>query len=112
MGMGPMAGGGLGILGLVLVLLLGGNVVGGGDGSPSPLGGSAPDPDDEQAEFVGFVVDNVQDFWTEESAGSGASTSRPSRVTPETWTHGSAEQRVSSFRRGFQGGSLQTCVSS
>ena len=67
MGMGPvgMAGGGFGLIGLVLALLFGGNVLG-GDGSSAPLGGSAPDPDDDQAQFVGFVVDDVQDFWVEE----------------------------------------------
>ena len=31
------------------------------------------------------------------------------RVNPETWTHGSSEQRASWFRRGFQAGTLRAC---
>ena len=31
------------------------------------------------------------------------------RVTPENWTHGSSEQRVSWFRRGFETGDPNTC---
>jgi predicted metalloprotease len=31
------------------------------------------------------------------------------RVTPETWTHGSARQRVGWFRRGLESGRLQDC---
>jgi predicted metalloprotease len=30
-------------------------------------------------------------------------------VTPETWTHGSSEQRVRWFRRGFESGRAQDC---
>ena len=32
------------------------------------------------------------------------------RVNPETWTHGSSEQRVSAFTAGYEGGSLQNCT--
>jgi predicted metalloprotease len=32
------------------------------------------------------------------------------RVDPETWTHGSAEQRTTAFQRGFDGGRLRSCV--
>jgi predicted metalloprotease len=32
------------------------------------------------------------------------------RVEPESWTHGSSAQRVTAFRRGFQGG-FQACAS-
>ena len=242
--MGPvgMAGGGFGLIGLVLALLFGGDVLG-GDGSSNPFGAGAPDPNDDQAQFVGFVVDDVQDFWTAEfgragrqyqptrlvlfssatNTGCGFASSQTGpfycpadekvyidltffgelqrrfgapgdfaqayvvahefghhvqhllrldetlgqgdneasvrfelmadclagvwgrsaeaegllesgdleeglgaaaavgddriqqqtqgRVTPENWTHGSAEQRTSAFRRGFDGGRLQTCVS-
>ncbi len=31
------------------------------------------------------------------------------RVHPETWTHGSSEQRTRWFRRGFEGGGLEHC---
>jgi len=31
------------------------------------------------------------------------------RVSPETWTHGSSEQRVGWFKRGYTGGSLEAC---
>ena len=30
-------------------------------------------------------------------------------VTPDSFTHGSAEQRVRWFRRGFSSGQLDTC---
>ncbi|MES2436759.1 MAG: neutral zinc metallopeptidase [Patescibacteria group bacterium] len=31
------------------------------------------------------------------------------RTNPESWTHGSSEQRVTSFNRGFESGSLSQC---
>jgi predicted metalloprotease len=31
------------------------------------------------------------------------------RVTPDSFTHGSSAQRVSWFKRGFEGGDLQSC---
>jgi predicted metalloprotease len=31
------------------------------------------------------------------------------RVAPESWTHGSSEQRVSWFRRGLESGRLDAC---
>jgi predicted metalloprotease len=30
-------------------------------------------------------------------------------VQPESWTHGSSQQRVAAFRKGFEGGSARTC---
>jgi hypothetical protein len=33
------------------------------------------------------------------------------RVTPETWTHGSSEQRVAAFRRGLETGRFDACGS-
>jgi hypothetical protein len=31
------------------------------------------------------------------------------RVSPETWTHGSSEQRVRSFKQGYESGSMDAC---
>lgn len=31
-------------------------------------------------------------------------------VSPETWTHGSSEMRVRSFKRGFEGGTVEACL--
>jgi uncharacterized protein len=31
------------------------------------------------------------------------------RVNPETWTHGSSEQRVSAFNKGYESGSVKMC---
>jgi predicted metalloprotease len=31
------------------------------------------------------------------------------RVTPESWTHGSSDQRVQWFRRGFESGRVESC---
>ncbi|MDP3941213.1 MAG: neutral zinc metallopeptidase [bacterium] len=32
------------------------------------------------------------------------------RITPETWTHGSSEERVRAFNNGFQSGALAACM--
>ncbi len=31
------------------------------------------------------------------------------RINPETWTHGSSDERVASFTRGYESGSMATC---
>jgi predicted metalloprotease len=31
------------------------------------------------------------------------------RVNPETWTHGSAQERSTWFRRGFDSGRISSC---
>ena len=73
--MGGLAGGGLGVVGVIVALLFG--VLGGGSGGfdigPAldnfpGMGvqeGGAPPADDDVAQFVQFVVDNVQDSWSE-----------------------------------------------
>ena len=87
---GKMAGGGLGIVGLIIALLLGGNVLGGGGGGGGgfgvdpgldPFGGTnqpsgdglqgAPRADDQTAEFVTFVVEDVQQHWEEQFRAAG-----------------------------------------
>ena len=94
-----MAGGGLGIIGLLIALFLGGNVLGGGGesggfgidttglegfGTPpatvAPGGGrldGAPDPDAELKEFVTFVVEDVQANWQQQFEAA----SKPYEVT-------------------------------
>jgi predicted metalloprotease len=75
MGGVPAIGGGMGIVGVLLFLVL--NVLGGGGGSggiglpdlapvqgPTGTAGTIP-PDDDEAQFVGFVIDDVQDTWTQ-----------------------------------------------
>ncbi|MEY2474805.1 MAG: uncharacterized protein QOG87_120 [Actinomycetota bacterium] len=76
---GPVGavGGGLGLIGLLITLLLGGNVLGDDGSGGTGVSGGAPDPGDDQAQFVGFVVNDVQDFWTEELSRNG-------RQYPET----------------------------
>jgi len=88
---GKAAGGGLGLIGLILALVLGGgNILGGGGGdgggfgvdpglSPfeAPVQGSergldgAPDPDAELVDFVTFVTEDVQKSWEEQFKTAG-----------------------------------------
>jgi hypothetical protein len=86
---GRMAGGGLGIVGLIIALLFGGNVLGGGGSgggfgvdtglgpfdTPTQSTGNgldgAPDPDAQLKEFVTFVVEDVQQSWQEQFATAG-----------------------------------------
>ncbi len=76
--MGPVGavGGGLGVIGLLITLLLGGNVLG-GDGSGGTTGDTSPQAGDEQAQLVEDIVGDVQEFWTAEFQ-------RNSRQYPET----------------------------
>jgi predicted metalloprotease len=82
---GRVAGGGIGIIGLILALVFGNGVLGGDGGgfdvdtglgpfdAPAtgrPLDG-APDPDAELKEFVTFVVEDVQQSWQEQFAAAG-----------------------------------------
>jgi predicted metalloprotease len=78
MGMGggvPAIGGGMGVVGIILFLVinaLGGGGGGGGGGlglpnlapvqTPSGSADTIP-PDDDEAQFVGFVIDDVQNAW-------------------------------------------------
>jgi predicted metalloprotease len=66
-------GGGL-VLVIVLVLLYATGVLGGGGGSSTNAVGrvpGAPDPEANLVDFVGFVVDDVQVFWSKDFAQSG-----------------------------------------
>ena len=84
---GRVAGGGLGVIGLIIALLLGGNVLGGGGSGgfgvdtgldpfdqAAPGDGNAfdgaPDPDAQLEEFVTFVVEDVQQSWQEQFAAA------------------------------------------
>ncbi len=88
---GKAAGGGLGLIGLIIALVLGGgNILGGGGGSgggfgvdpglspfDAPVDGSgnglqnAPDPDAELKDFVTFVTEDVQQSWQEQFKAAG-----------------------------------------
>ncbi len=85
---GRAAGGGFGLVGLILALLFGTNIVGGGDGGfdggsgldpfdQRTAGGSgrtidaAPDPDAQLADFVTFVVEDVQASWDQQFRAAG-----------------------------------------
>lgn len=76
-----MGVGGMGIIGLILALLFGGNILGGADGAASgtaldTVGGqSAPaatgDLVDESAQWFNFLLDDVQTFWVDKFAENG-----------------------------------------
>jgi predicted metalloprotease len=71
MGPLPVVGGGLGLVVLLLSLLFGGDVLGGGgsNGFGAPAG--APDPNDDAANFVGFVTSDVQRSWSSAFSAEG-----------------------------------------
>ena len=87
-GMGKIGAGGLGGIIAIIAAILGFNAVGGGSSGDGGLGdifgqmqaapagqGSeldqAPPPQDDQAAFMGYVLDDVQDMWTDLFAASG-----------------------------------------
>lgn len=74
--MGTGIGGGL--LGIIVVIVLfATGVLGGGSGAPSQGANGAvrlpgaPDPEADLVDFMGFVVDNVQDFWRQDLQTDG-----------------------------------------
>ncbi len=97
MGGGKVAGGGLGLIGLLLALFLGGgNILGGGGGGGGGFGidpgtgqfgttpgatsnglDGAPDPDAQLKDFVTFVVEDVQGSWQDQFQTAG----KPYEVT-------------------------------
>lgn len=81
---GPAIGaGGLGILGLILALLFGGNIFGGAAGAPGTPSGTALDSvgqtrttqqntlDDTAEQWFNFLLVDVQDFWVDQFAENG-----------------------------------------
>ena len=93
----PAVGGGLGIVGVLLFVVL--NVLGGGGGAggfsipslgpvdaPSQSGGTIP-PDDESAQFVAFVLEDVQLAWEASFAEAGRTYERTTLVLFEQATH-------------------------
>ncbi|MDQ5815506.1 MAG: neutral zinc metallopeptidase [Actinomycetota bacterium] len=97
-----MAIGGLGIPGLLilaLVFFLNGGFSGGGTAIDSPFddmqGGDTrgeaplegPDPDARLAQFVSFVLDDVQNFWEDTFSGSGREYRRAKLVLFEAGTN-------------------------
>ena len=68
--------GGAVVIVIVLAILFASGVLGGGAPDPGGLGvggrvPGAPDPEAELVDFMGFVVDDVQDFWKADFAGGG-----------------------------------------
>jgi uncharacterized protein len=82
--------GGVLVLVVVLVLLYATGVLGGGGGgTPANAVGrvpGAPDPDANLVDFIGFVVDDVQDFWSQDFAQSGRTYQRTKLVLFEDET--------------------------
>lgn len=69
-------GGGIGglLIAVLLVVLFSTGVLGGGSGGSSGGSGQlagAPDPDAKLADFIGFVVEDVQGWWQKDFAQSG-----------------------------------------
>jgi predicted metalloprotease len=78
--MGKAGGGGLGLIILLVIYLLAGGLPGGGSSGlpidlpsaqPPASGGKAPPASDDEAQFVQFVVGNVQDTWKKVFAEGG-----------------------------------------
>jgi len=112
MGRTGAVGGGLGLAGLLVVLLL--NVLGGGGGGinldpgTGGLGGmpaaerdpNAPDPDAALVDFVGFVLEDVQQSWEQAFQQAGRRYERTTLVLFERGTTtgcGSATSSVGPF---------------
>ncbi|MBA2384451.1 MAG: zinc metallopeptidase [Actinobacteria bacterium] len=78
---GKAGGGGLGLIVMLVIYLIAGGLPGGGGSSGFPIdlpaaqapatGGEAPPASDDEAQFVQFVVANVQDTWKKIFAEGG-----------------------------------------
>jgi predicted metalloprotease len=74
-GRGAGIGGGVLVV-ILLVILFSSGVLGGGsdpgtDGSNGNRVAGAPDPDQDLVDFMGFVVDDVQDWWRQDFDSAG-----------------------------------------
>lgn len=65
---------------------------------------TVPSPaEDQLAEFVSVVLADTEDTWDTIFKEEGG------HVVPDSFTHGSSEQRVHWFREGLNKGSVQGC---
>lgn len=55
----------------------------------------------DQVQQAVTTAQSIGDDAIQESAGQ--------QVNPDSWTHGSSEQRTESFMRGYQGGTMDSC---
>ncbi|MBO1436060.1 neutral zinc metallopeptidase [Meiothermus sp. CFH 77666] len=66
---------------------------------------------DREGRFMRSIVGDLEDTWEQMSQGYRLPQVIRSQgyMVPETFTHGSSEQRVGWFNRGFQSGDPNRC---
>ncbi len=119
-----MVGGGLGVMVVALIVfLLGGDPTellrhqGGPSGATLQESGNAVPADDPLSRFVAVVLADTEDVWNELFNRMGRTYQEPTLVlftdrvssayvVPDSFTHGTSQQRVRWFRRGFETGDL------
>ncbi|HDH03584.1 MAG TPA: hypothetical protein ENH15_05005 [Actinobacteria bacterium] len=121
--------GGLGIIGILLALFFGGG--GGGGGLVQSLSRQDPDRRNQLSVSLELQADCFAGIWAnsmfqrgdvletgdiEEALSAAAAvgddriqSSVTGRINPETWTHGSSEQRVEWFSTGYTTGDANRC---